>query len=62
MKSPKITLLIGRFGYCIREVINEFRGFQNKISDFLNEKCFSIIDWLDSFASVKYWRKKDRGI
>lgn len=48
--------------YWIREQINEFRCWQLRISDAINDKCFSVINWLDGFESCKKDRIKDRGI
>lgn len=53
-----MTKPIGKLGYVLRELLNEYRFYLLRLHD----KIFEIIAWLDKKESIAYWRKKDRGV
>jgi len=53
---------VGRFGYFIRECLNELRCKLNHVSDWTNDKLGSLIFRLDENPNIAHYRRKDRGI
>lgn len=54
--------ILGRFGYFIRELANDFRCWIHDTCNYTTEKLMDFIYWLDEKPGVAYHRKKDRGI